>query len=61
MRLLLSRGLFTRLVVVLSLSLLIGLFLQVIGNGAASCDEQIEQGFLDGVKTRAAGEKDLVG
>lgn len=46
---------------VFSLGLLIMQALQVIGHRVASGDEQIEQGFLDGVKTRAAGEKDLVG
>jgi hypothetical protein len=35
--------------------------LQVIGHLGASRDEQVEEGFLDGVQARAAGEEDAVG
>jgi hypothetical protein len=42
-------------------SLFVSQTLQVIGHLVASRDEQVEEGFLDGVQARAASEEDAVG
>lgn len=44
-----------------TVGLLVGQTLQVVGHLVASCDEQVEKGLLDGVKTGATGEEDAVG
>lgn len=49
------------LVMPFTLGFLVSQFLQVVGHRVASSDEEVEQSFLDRVKTRATGEEDLVG